>query len=297
MAGRRIRTIKPELFEDGKTARLTCSAFRLFVGCISLADDYGILRGDVEYLAGQIFWGRREVDVDVALRELLAVGMLEAYRVRDQDYLHVCGWEKHQKIDRPSTPRLPGPADPDAERLASPREPSRASPPPSQEESRALDPRARARDLDLDLGPRTVDRDLAGGSLTAPAKRQASPVKAGTTPGALAFAAYAEAYRQRYGTDPVRNHKVNIAFADLAKRLPAEEAPEVAAYYVHHGAAFYVQSGHAPGLLLRDCEKLRTEWATGRQVNAHTARQNEQTAGNAAWQYAQELERKEREGR
>lgn len=146
------------------------------------------------------------------------------------------------------------------------------------------------------------EQTSAGGSGAAPAKRTGRPpstgiVKAGTTPGALAFEAYAEAYRQRYGTDPVRNHKVNIAFADLAKRLPAEEAPEVAAYYVHHSAAFYVQSGHAPGLLLRDCEKLRTEWATGRQVNAHTARQNEQTAGNAAWQYAQELERKEREGR
>lgn len=129
-------------------------------------------------------------------------------------------------------------------------------------------------------------------SPTAPAKR---PAKSGTTPGGLAFAAYAEAYRQRYGTDPVRNHKVNIAFADLAKRLPAEEAPEVAAYYVTHNGALYVQSGHAPGLLLRDCEKLRTEWATGRQVNAETARRNEKTLANPFYQMAQELRRREEE--
>ena len=54
--------------------------------------------------------------------------------------------------------------------------------------------------------------------------------------------------------------------ASLLRRLPVAEAPEVAAFYVRHNAALYVRAGHAVDLLLRDAEKLRTEWATGRII-------------------------------
>lgn len=74
---------------------------------------------------------------------------------------------------------------------------------------------------------------------------------------------YSAAYRKRYGADPVRNATVNAQIAQLVKRLGAA-APDVAAHYVTSDERFYVQKGHTLGMLLADCEKLHTEWMTGK---------------------------------
>jgi len=84
--------------------------------------------------------------------------------------------------------------------------------------------------------------------------------------------AYAEAYRQRYGVDPIRNAKVNTQIANFVKRVGKENAPHVAAFYVHHNGQFYVARGHQVGIMLNDAEKLYTEWASGRQMTAKAAR-------------------------
>lgn len=104
----------------------------------------------------------------------------------------------------------------------------------------------------------------------------------GEATSAAVWTAYATGYRQRYGVDPTRNAKVNGQLAHLIARLGAEEAPGVAGWYPGHNAALYVRSGHCVDLLLRDCEKLRTEWATGRQVTHGDARltDNTQTTAN-----------------
>ena len=122
-----------------------------------------------------------------------------------------------------------------------------------------------------------------------PAKAPKAP--AVTTP---TWEAYAAAYAHRYGAPPVRDALVNRQLKDFVARVGVEDAPEIAAHYLANPAAFYVTQHHPIGLLLRDYQKVRTEWLTGRRTNAHTARQNEQTAGNAAWAYAKELEEKER---
>ena len=67
----------------------------------------------------------------------------------------------------------------------------------------------------------------------------------------------------------------------MVGRIGAMEAPHVAAWYVQSRNSFYVQSGHSVGILLRDCEKLRTEWATGRQVTQTQAIQGDRTQTNA----------------
>lgn len=83
------------------------------------------------------------------------------------------------------------------------------------------------------------------------------------SPGSKAFARYASAYKLRYGAWPVRNAKVNALLTQLVKRLGVE-APDVAEAYVGFEEPLYVRSGHAVELLVRDCEKIRTTWATGR---------------------------------
>lgn len=92
--------------------------------------------------------------------------------------------------------------------------------------------------------------------------------------------AYSQAYKQRYQVEPVRNAKVNKQVADLVKNI-GRDAVQVAAWFVSHSNAYYIQRGHAIGVLLADCEKLRTEWATGRTVSAQTARQLDKTSANA----------------
>ena len=89
------------------------------------------------------------------------------------------------------------------------------------------------------------------------------------------WAAYADAYEQRYGVAPIRNAKVNAAIKGFTRRVGADESPGVARYYLQHQDAFYARKCHDAGLMQQDAEKLRTEWATQRQVTGVAARQQE----------------------
>jgi hypothetical protein len=112
-----------------------------------------------------------------------------------------------------------------------------------------------------------------------PSAPRPRPVKS-ESPTSETWSSYAEAYTARYGTDPVRNAKVNGQLAQLVSRLGVIEAPQVAAFYVGHSNAFYVRSMHSVGLLVQDAEKLRTEWATGRRMTLTQALQKDRTATN-----------------
>ena len=83
---------------------------------------------------------------------------------------------------------------------------------------------------------------------------------------AAVWEAYALAYRQRYGVEPVRNRSVNAMLGKLIDKLGADESPPVASFYVTHRSSWYAEKMHPVNLLLQDAEKLRTEWATGRQA-------------------------------
>lgn len=84
-----------------------------------------------------------------------------------------------------------------------------------------------------------------------------------------AWEAYSAAYAQRYSEPPVRNRTVNGQLSQFIGRIGADEAPAVAAFFVGHQNGLYVSAMHPVNLLLRDAEKLRTEWATGRQTTRH----------------------------
>jgi hypothetical protein len=103
--------------------------------------------------------------------------------------------------------------------------------------------------------------------------------------------AYTIAYLERYGVEPVRNAKVNTQIAQLVQRLGADEAPQVAMFYVTINDSFFIRASHELGLLVSRAEGIRTQWLTGRQVNAVTARQMENTQANinAAQQAAQSI--------
>lgn len=119
MAGR-IRSIKPEILEDERSAGLSSDAWRLWVSMWLLADDHGRLRGAPEWLRSQVFWAAPErAKVGDLLEELNAAGVIIRYEVTGQRYIEIRNWNKHQKVDHPGKPRVP---EPSREILVDPRE-------------------------------------------------------------------------------------------------------------------------------------------------------------------------------
>jgi hypothetical protein len=91
------------------------------------------------------------------------------------------------------------------------------------------------------------------------------------------WVAYATAYFNKYGAAPIRNKTVNAKLKAFSERLPHDEAPLVAEFFLSHNGKFYVEQMHDFGLLLKDAEKLRTEWITGRKMTQTKAKQEDKT--------------------
>ena len=108
-----------------------------------------------------------------------------------------------------------------------------------------------------------------------PARQKRSP--AAQVDSAETWAAYANAYRNRYGIDPVRNAKVNAHISRFIKRVGGTEAPAIAAFYVQHSKSSYVASNHDAKFMELDAEGLRTEWATGSRTTMTKAHQADRT--------------------
>jgi hypothetical protein len=116
------------------------------------------------------------------------------------------------------------------------------------------------------------------------------------SPIAAVWESYAKAYLVRYKTPPVRNAKVNGQLVQLVKRVGSVPAVGIAEFYVRHNDQFYVKARHPPGLLLRDCEGLHTQWKTGCTVTTTQAMQvDKQSAKAQMWrEVAEELEQERR---
>ncbi|MGH8908301.1 MAG: hypothetical protein ACRD0K_17780 [Egibacteraceae bacterium] len=102
----RIRTIKPEFFTDAVLVEVSMSARLLFIGTWVFADDFGNLERSAKQLKLRVF-PADVLDVEPLIQELIAHRLLVEYSVSDRKYLHIPGFTRHQKIDRPSAPRCP----------------------------------------------------------------------------------------------------------------------------------------------------------------------------------------------
>lgn len=80
----------------------------------------------------------------------------------------------------------------------------------------------------------------------------------------------------------MRNAKVNALIARFVSLIGAEEAPAVAAHYVGSQNAWYLQKGHSVEQMVADAEKLRMEWATGRNGHRKDAIEADRLAADGA---------------
>lgn len=92
--------------------------------------------------------------------------------------------------------------------------------------------------------------------------------------------AYSNAYFDRYGTEPVRNTKVNSLIKNYVQRIGHDESPHVAAFYVGSNNSYYISRAHCVDCLLADAEKLRTEWVTGSRMTRTKAMQADKMQNN-----------------
>ena len=83
--------------------------------------------------------------------------------------------------------------------------------------------------------------------------------------------AYAAAFRERYQVDPPRNATVNTQMANFVKRVGAQDAPRIAAHYLGLSDRMYMQDYHSVGLMLKQAEKLKTQWAISNRTTENPA--------------------------
>ena len=87
--------------------------------------------------------------------------------------------------------------------------------------------------------------------------------------------AYSEAFTFRYGEPPPRNARQNSLCCQLVDRLGADEAPQVAAYYLTSRNQYHQARGHSLQALVGDCEAVRTAWKTGNQITHTQAKEDD----------------------
>lgn len=121
MASGRIRSLKPEWLEDERLASVSDTARMVSVALILLSDDYGNGRAHPMYLASRVWpYSSRDpremlASLEGALSELVSTGFVLIYTVNGQQCFSVKNWRKHQRVDKPSRPQVPGPDKADKE--------------------------------------------------------------------------------------------------------------------------------------------------------------------------------------
>lgn len=101
----RIRTIKPEFWDDENLANISRDARLFFISMWSHADDAGLCKGNAAYLRSKAF----PYDVDMSIdkikeliEELMRINSIIKFDLEGEQYIFIRTFSTHQKIDKPS---------------------------------------------------------------------------------------------------------------------------------------------------------------------------------------------------
>lgn len=90
---------------------------------------------------------------------------------------------------------------------------------------------------------------------------------------------FQDAYEARYGARMSENAKVYSQIQTFCKRIGKDEAPLVAGWFPSHPNGYYAQRMHSLDCLVKDAEKLRTEWVTKSVKTPPSEKRNDPFAG------------------
>lgn len=105
----RIRTIKPEFWDDEKIALLGRDARLVYIAMWNFSDDYGVVKGASIWLKSKIFPYDtiQTKQFDGWLLELQSHGFIVLFQVKSENYYHLPNFCRHQVINKPSQTRNP----------------------------------------------------------------------------------------------------------------------------------------------------------------------------------------------
>lgn len=104
----RIRTIKPEFWNDEKIAQENEGVMLTYIGTWNFSDDYGVVKANAVWLKNQIFPYKHSLRIDTFsswLKRLEKLDALILFIHRNESFYYIRTFRKHQKIDKPSKTR------------------------------------------------------------------------------------------------------------------------------------------------------------------------------------------------
>lgn len=113
MSRPRIRSLKPELWQDERVGRLSRDARLLLIGLVTMADDEGRLRALPATILGHVFPYDQDAPRKLTgwLHEISESGVILCYEHDDLPYVAFRHWARHQRINRATPSPLPAPPD------------------------------------------------------------------------------------------------------------------------------------------------------------------------------------------
>jgi hypothetical protein len=273
----RIRSIKPEYWLDAEILKISDAAALCFIGLWNIADDEGKVLWDYRAISAQLGGRWSATTVQKLCKKLATVARLRCDSTAT--WFQVVNWQ-HQKIDRPHTPKVKAA---DLQWIASDDLEAIERLFASHSSNDRRKDRIGSDRIGSDLGSEPVQFALTSEPSEAPRGRGRGRTKGGRAPAQTTevFEAYREELLARHGVEPADNQVIRSQMAMLIKRVGREDAPEIVRHYVRHNRAYYVEHRHPFGACLRDWERLRAEWLSGRTVTSHEARTVEQRQTNA----------------
>lgn len=272
----RARNIKPSFFKNELLGEADPLLGLLFISLWTLADKAGRLEDRPLRIKAETFPYRENIDINGYLTQLVTLGFIERYKVGITSIIEIINFVKHQTphstekaselpaklIDKPLTDIV-------ALNNASASVISYIN---------VLIPDSSNTDSPL-LIPDSSNTYVQSAEKSAEPKSDDSETELQKAC-KQTWKLYSDAFYLRYGTEPVRNVKVNSMIKSFVGRIGFTEAPLVAAFYINNSTQYYVQRGHSVDCLLADAEKLRTEWATGNVMTNTRASQIDKSQAN-----------------
>ena len=108
----RSRVIKPEFWSDEKLARVSREARLTFIGLWTSSDDYGVCKAHPSWIKSQLFPYDDSLKIDEVrswLSELEREKFIFPFESHGENFYYIKSFAKHQKVDKPSKQRNPGP--------------------------------------------------------------------------------------------------------------------------------------------------------------------------------------------
>lgn len=105
----RIRTIKPEFWDDEKLATIPRDARLLFIGMWNFSDDYSVVKGHPSWLRNKIFPydDIKQAVFNEWLECLVRIRAIIPFDHNGEKFFYIRTFKDHQNINRPSAMRNP----------------------------------------------------------------------------------------------------------------------------------------------------------------------------------------------